>query len=48
MPPIQWVQVSLLGVKRLQREVTHLHLAPRLRMNGAIPSRPCMPSLRGQ
>ena len=33
MSPIQWVQMSLLGVKRLQREVTRLHLSPRLRMH---------------
>jgi len=48
MPPIQCVQVPLLGVKRLQREATRLYLAPRLRMNGAIPLRPYMPSLHGQ
>jgi hypothetical protein len=48
-PPTQWVSVALsLGVKAGGgvKLTTHFHLVPRLRMRGAIPLLPNMPSWR--
>ena len=43
------VPESNAGIRRPEHEVTtHLHLVLRLRMSGATPLLPYMPSLRGQ